>query len=117
MLGGDLSAALTPADVWPALVVVLVPLGAATVFERRIEARVERVVVRARLAWWPVQLLALVGFLIAGAVAQPEWGSCTIPTDPSGADPSRPTRIASRARSPDARIDAVSVACDDHRSP
>jgi ACR3 family arsenite efflux pump ArsB len=67
MLGADLSAALTPADVWPALVVVLVPLGAAAVSERWIEARAERAMVRERLAWWPVPLLALVVFLIAGA--------------------------------------------------
>lgn len=67
MLGADLSAALSPADVWPALVVVLVPLGAAAVSERWIEARAERAMVRERLAWWPVPLLALVVFLIAGA--------------------------------------------------
>ncbi len=67
MLGADLSVALTPADVWPALVVVLVPLGAAAVSERWIEARAGRAMVRERLAWWPVPLLALVVFLIAGA--------------------------------------------------
>ncbi|MFN3451739.1 MAG: arsenic resistance protein [Sphingorhabdus sp.] len=67
MLGADLSAALTPADVWPAMVVVLVPLGVAAISERWIEARAERAMLRERLAWWPVPLLALVVFLIAGA--------------------------------------------------
>lgn len=67
MLGADLSAALNPAEVWPALVVVLVPLSAAAVSERWIEACAERAMLRERLAWWPVPLLALVVFLIAGA--------------------------------------------------
>lgn len=67
MLGADLSTVLAPADVWPALVVVLVPLAAAAISERWIEARAERAMIRDRLAWWPVPLLALVVFLIAGA--------------------------------------------------
>jgi ACR3 family arsenite transporter len=67
MLGADLSATLTLADVWPALVVVLVPLGVAAVSERWIEARAGRALLRERLAWLPVPLLALVVFLIAGA--------------------------------------------------
>lgn len=67
MLGTELTAALSPADVWPALLVVLVPLILAGVSERWIEARPERAALRERLAWWPVPLLALVVFLIAGA--------------------------------------------------
>ena len=67
MAGTELSAALTPAEVWPALVVVLLPLALAAVSERWIEARAGRAVLRERLAWWPVPLLALVVFLIAGA--------------------------------------------------
>lgn len=67
MAGTALSAALMPAEVWPALVVVLLPLALAAVSERWIEARAERAVLRERLAWWPVPLLALVVFLIAGA--------------------------------------------------
>lgn len=67
MAGTGLSAALTPAEIWPALVVVLLPLALAAVSERWIEARAERAVLRERLAWWPVPLLALVVFLIAGA--------------------------------------------------
>jgi ACR3 family arsenite efflux pump ArsB len=67
MLGADLSAALPSANIWPALVVVLAPLGVAAASERWIEARAERAWLRKRLAWWPVPLLALVIFLIAGA--------------------------------------------------
>ncbi len=67
MSGTELSAALTPAEIWPALVVVLLPLALAAVSERWIEARAERAVLRGRLAWWPVPLLALMLFLIAGA--------------------------------------------------
>lgn len=67
MLGSDLSAALAPADIWPALVVILLPLAAAVLSERWFEARTQRAVIREQLAWWPVPLLALVVFLIAGA--------------------------------------------------
>ncbi len=67
MLGAELSTALTLSDVWPAVVVVLVPLAAAVLTERWIEVKAERVTLRERLAWWPVPLLALVVFLIAGA--------------------------------------------------
>lgn len=67
MLGSGPVAGLGLADVWPALLVVILPLLAAAVSERWIEARPERARVRERLAWWPVPLLALVVFLIAGA--------------------------------------------------
>lgn len=67
MLGAELSTALSTADVLPAVLIVLLPLGAAVRSERWIEARAERQVLRRRLAWWPVPLLALVVFLIAGA--------------------------------------------------
>ena len=66
-LGAELSTALGFSEVWPALVVVLVPLIAAAVSERWIEAHKQRMILRERLAWWPVPLLALVVFLIAGA--------------------------------------------------
>ena len=46
MLGSDLSAALAPADIWPAWVVVLAPLAAAALSERWIDARAEREVFR-----------------------------------------------------------------------
>lgn len=67
MLGSELSATLGLGDAGPALLVVLAPLLAAVLSERWIEKRRERAIVRARLAWWPVPLLALVIFLIAGA--------------------------------------------------
>uniref|UniRef100_UPI0004ABE6B2 arsenic resistance protein n=1 Tax=Desulfonatronum thiodismutans TaxID=159290 RepID=UPI0004ABE6B2 len=66
-LGTELSAVLGFSEVWPALLVVLVPLLAAAGSERWIEARGRGAVLRERLAWWPVPLLALVVFLIAGA--------------------------------------------------
>jgi ACR3 family arsenite transporter len=67
MAGSTFGAALAPADLAPALAVVLAPLAAAALSERWIEARPGRVMLRRRLAWWPVPLLALVVFLIAGA--------------------------------------------------
>ncbi|MFN3545371.1 MAG: bile acid:sodium symporter [Thiobacillus sp.] len=54
-------------NVWPALLIVLLPLGLAALTERWIEARPERQVWREQLAWWPVPLLTVVVFLIAGA--------------------------------------------------
>lgn len=63
----ELAASLSPAQVWPALLVVLIPLAMAALTERWIEARRERAPLRERLAWWPVPLLAGVVFLIAGA--------------------------------------------------
>lgn len=67
MLGSGPVAGLGLRDIWPALLVVVVPLLAAAGSERWIEARPERASMRDRLAWWPVPLLALVVFLIAGA--------------------------------------------------
>jgi ACR3 family arsenite efflux pump ArsB len=58
---------LAAADLLPALAVVIVPLALAAASERWIEARPERDAVRERLAWWPVPLLAVVVFQIAGA--------------------------------------------------
>lgn len=70
MAGGGVSAAFTFAQVWPALLVVLLPLALAALTERWTEAKRERHILRTRLAWWPVPLLALVVFLIAGAQVQ-----------------------------------------------
>lgn len=67
MAVGTMPAALGPENVWPALFIVLLPLGLAALSERWIEARPERRALRERLAWWPVPLLAVVVFLIAGA--------------------------------------------------
>jgi len=60
-------AAWQPATLLPALLVVLVPLGAAAVAERFIETHPRAAPMRETLAWWPVPLLALVVCLIAGA--------------------------------------------------
>lgn len=67
ILGTNLGASVSFTEIWPALLVVVVPLIAAAVSERWIEARPAREKLRERLAWWPVPLLALVVFLIAGA--------------------------------------------------
>lgn len=64
----DFSAALKTEDMLPAaLVLIGWPLAAAALTERWVEAKAERVIWRERLGWWPVPLLALVVFLIAGA--------------------------------------------------
>lgn len=67
MAGAELKLALAADDLLPALAVVALPLAAAALSERWIEARPERSRWRDRLAWWPVPLLTLVVFLIAGA--------------------------------------------------
>lgn len=67
MLGTHLAIMLSLTEIWPALLVVIVPLIAAVVSERWIEAQPVHVKLRERLVWWPVPLLALVFFLIAGA--------------------------------------------------
>lgn len=51
----------------PALALIGLPLLVAGLTERWIEARPERAVLRERIAWWPVPLLALVVLLIAAA--------------------------------------------------
>lgn len=64
----DFSAALKTEEMLPAaLVLIGLPLVAAALTERWGEARPERTVWRERLGWWPVPLLAVVVFLIAGA--------------------------------------------------
>ena len=64
----DFSAALKTEDMLPAaLMLIGVPLVAAALTELWVEARPERTVLRERLGWWPVPLLAVVVFLIAGA--------------------------------------------------
>ncbi|HVL76647.1 MAG TPA: bile acid:sodium symporter [Noviherbaspirillum sp.] len=53
----------------PALAVVVLPLLLAAMSERWIEVEPRRAVLRGRLAWWPVPLLALVLFLVAAVQA------------------------------------------------
>lgn len=67
MLGLDVFSALGLSQVWPALIVVAVPLIAAVCSERWIETSANGEAWRAALAWWPVPLLACVVFLIAAA--------------------------------------------------
>jgi arsenite transporter len=55
----------------PALGLIGLPLLAAGLTERWIEARPQRAMLRERLAWWPVPLLALVVLLIAAAQIDP----------------------------------------------
>lgn len=69
MLDADLSSVLTPVHVWPALLVVLVPLAAATASEIWFRKRIEHERMRERLAWGPVPLLSLVVFMVAAANA------------------------------------------------
>ncbi|GGC57406.1 arsenic resistance protein [Hoyosella rhizosphaerae] len=65
--GAEITGALRIGDLWHAIAIVLVPLGAAIVAEYWIEAKPARSVVRDHLAWWPIPALAVVMFLIAGA--------------------------------------------------
>lgn len=67
MADGAVPASLGIGDVWPALLIVLVPLALAALSERWIEAVPARAAWRERLAWAPVPLLAVVVCLIAGA--------------------------------------------------
>ncbi len=67
MAGNDLTGTLGLEQIWPTLFIVGLPLALAALSERWIEARPARAGWRERLAWWPVPLLAVVVFLIAGA--------------------------------------------------
>lgn len=67
MAGPELATTFSPGNLGPALAVVLIPLAAAAFSERWIEAQAGRATLREKIAWWPVPLLALVVFLIAGA--------------------------------------------------
>lgn len=67
ILGSEPVAELGLTQMWPALLVIILPLVAAAVSELWIDARPERAKLRDQLAWWPVPLLALVIFMIAGA--------------------------------------------------
>ena len=53
----------------PALLIVLVPLGMAALAERWMQARPQAERLRDIVAWWPVPLLSVVVFLVAGAQA------------------------------------------------
>lgn len=74
----EVSGVVSAAVVAPALLVVLVPLVAAALTERWAEARPSRQVVRERLAWAPVPLLAAVVLLIATAQVRTVLGSLAV---------------------------------------
>ncbi|MDZ7753668.1 MAG: arsenic resistance protein [Gammaproteobacteria bacterium] len=64
----DLSTTLKTEEMLPAaLLLIGLPLVAAALSERWVEARPERAVWRDRFGWWPVPLLAAVVFLVASA--------------------------------------------------
>ena len=67
MADAQFATTLGLADVWPAVLVVLLTLLLAPPTQRWIEARAERERVRDHLAWWPIPLLGLVLLLIAAA--------------------------------------------------
>ncbi|MDP2284705.1 MAG: arsenic resistance protein [Pseudohongiella sp.] len=66
--GAELSIAINTTQMLPAaLLLIGLPLIAALLTERWVESAPDRIILRERLAWWPVPLLAIVVFLIAGA--------------------------------------------------
>lgn len=68
MPAAEIAAVLQTEALLPAaLALVALPLAAAVLTERWVEVRAGRAVWRDRLGWWPVPLLAVVVFLIAGA--------------------------------------------------
>jgi ACR3 family arsenite efflux pump ArsB len=68
MPAAEFGAVLRPEEMLPvALALIGLPLLAAGITERWVEVRPARAPWRERLGWWPVPLLALVVFLIAGA--------------------------------------------------
>ncbi|QSB14618.1 arsenic resistance protein [Natronosporangium hydrolyticum] len=67
MSGAEFTTVFTPGQVWPALLVVLVPLGLAALTEFWSARRPEPERIRQRLGWWPVPLLSVVIFLVAAA--------------------------------------------------
>ncbi|WP_120005325.1 arsenic resistance protein [Nesterenkonia muleiensis] len=65
MAGEELTSVFTPADIWPALVVVLLPLGLAALSELLLSRGPGYRQFTSAVSWWPVPLLALVVFLVA----------------------------------------------------
>lgn len=61
-------------QLWPALLVILLPLLAAYLAELWMQRRGSRVILRERLAWWPVPLLAWVIMLVAAIQVQQVFG-------------------------------------------
>nr|WP_274617465.1 arsenic resistance protein [Nesterenkonia sp. AY15] len=67
MSDADLRVVLAPAEIWPAFLVVLLPLGLAALTEVWAGGSPAGAAVVVRLGWWPVPLLAVVVLLIAVA--------------------------------------------------
>lgn len=61
-------------QLWPALLVILLPLLAAYLAELWMQRHPSRAVLRERLAWWPVPLLAWVIMLVAAIQVQQVFG-------------------------------------------
>lgn len=61
----DFATVFAPADLWPALLVVLAPLGLAALTEAWANKNPNRRQAVERLGWWPVPLLAVVILLVA----------------------------------------------------
>ncbi|MGV8844660.1 MAG: arsenic resistance protein [Pseudomonas sp.] len=61
----EISVALSIVDMWPALLVIGLPLALAALSERWLDVHPAHAMWRERLAWWPVPLLAVVIVLIA----------------------------------------------------
>lgn len=78
MTGIDVAGIFAISDVWPALLVLLVPLGAAAVTESWAQRRGSRRQAVQNLGWWPVPLLAVVIFLIAVAQVRDVLGNFTV---------------------------------------
>lgn len=74
----EVSSLVSAEVVTPALMIVVIPLVAAAITEKWVEARPERHIVRDRLAWAPVPLLAGVVFLIATAQVETVRGSLDV---------------------------------------
>lgn len=78
MARDEVSGVVSAWAVVPALLIVMVPLVAAAITERWVEARPERHVLRDGWAWAPVPLLAGVVFLIAAAQVETVRGSLEV---------------------------------------
>lgn len=69
MAGEEFISVLTLAEVWPALLVVLLPLGFSALGEYRLAGHSGYQQLRTFLGWWPVPLLGLVIFIVAASHA------------------------------------------------
>lgn len=78
MTGINVAGVFAVADVWPALLVVLIPLSVAAVTESWAKRRNVRRRVVQSLGWWPVPLLAVVIFLIAVAQVRDVMGNLNV---------------------------------------